>query len=113
VAIIGIDAKTAVNLAEDLAYPGLADGIIVSGGLPGFSGRTVDPTIVERVKKRKIFSNIPVLVAGGITTDNVQPYLEVCDGVIISSYLRVNCISTNPYPERVKKFAAKVKELLG
>lgn len=106
---VDLDAKSIENLAEELAYHELADGIIISTGIPGPSGKSVDAMIVERVKKKRALVNVPVLVAGGINKNNVQDYLKICDGIIVASSLRVNGISTNPLdPERVKEFMENV-----
>ncbi len=98
-----------VELAEALAYRGLADAIIISGG---FSGREPELGHIERLKSDKLLRGIPILVGGGINKNNVQEFLKVCDGIIVATSLKADGVSTNPVDtERVKEFMKRVNEV--
>lgn len=97
------------DVAENLAHGSLADVIVISGGL---TARKPDIRDIERIKSRRLLSNTPIFVAGGINKDNVQSYLKICDGIIIATSLKVDGISTNPTdPQRVKEFMKRVNEI--
>ena len=69
--------------AEEAAYRGLADGLIVTGPA---TGRPTDLDNVRRVKQA--VPDRPVLVGSGATADNVADILAVADGVIVGSSLK-------------------------
>ncbi|HUU85461.1 MAG TPA: BtpA/SgcQ family protein [Phycisphaerae bacterium] len=69
--------------AEETAYRGLADGLIVTGTT---TGRAADLDAVSRVKQA--VPDRPVLVGSGATADNVARILAVADGVIVGSSLK-------------------------
>lgn len=71
--------------AEETAYRGLADALIVTG--PS-TGRGVDRAALERV--RRAVSDRPVLVGSGATTETVRELLTLADGVIVGSSLKRN-----------------------
>ena len=67
--------------ARDTAYRGLADALLVTGAE---TGAAPDPERV-RVVKRAV-PDRPVLVASGVTAENVRAYPEA-DGYIVGSAL--------------------------
>lgn len=69
--------------AQEAAYRGLADGLIVTG--PS-TGRTADLQDVGRVKQA--VPDRPVLVGSGATAENVAGILAVADGVIVGTSLK-------------------------
>ncbi len=103
------NGRDIADFAEELSYRGLADNILISGG---FTGKKPDTRDLERMKKRKSLSNVPILVGGGLNKDNVEDYLRVADGVVIATSLKVDGISTNPVdPARVREFMRIVNEV--
>jgi hypothetical protein len=69
--------------AEETAYRGLADGLIVTGPT---TGRPAEIDDVRRVKEA--VPDRPVLVGSGATAENVADILAVADGVIVGSSLK-------------------------
>lgn len=69
--------------AEETAYRGRADGLIVSGAT---TGRAVDRDALARVKKA--VPDKPLLVGSGATADSIRELLSVADGAIVGSSLK-------------------------
>lgn len=69
--------------AQEAAYRGLADALIVTGPTTGRSAHLDD---VRRVKQA--VPDRPVLVGSGATPQNVADILGVADGVIVGSSLK-------------------------
>ena len=84
----------------------LSDGVIITGSSTG-----KEPSL-EEIKAVKEAVEIPVLAGSGITADNVNVYLEYCDGLIIGSYFKKEGKWFNPVdPERIRTFMERVKIL--
>ncbi|HRX87579.1 MAG TPA: BtpA/SgcQ family protein, partial [Phycisphaerae bacterium] len=69
--------------AEETAYRGRADAIIVSGAT---TGRPVDQQVLAKVK-----AAVPdklVLVGSGASADTIAAILGICDGAIVGSSLK-------------------------
>ncbi len=87
--------------AEDTAYRGLADGLIVTGAA---TGKTTSFDDVKTVKGA--VSDRPVLIGSGVTAATVGEALRVADGIIIGSDLRRGGRAGQPLDrKRVKAFA--------
>lgn len=69
--------------AEETAYRGHADMLIVSGTS---TGRPADMDNIRRV--RRAVPDRPLLVGSGVTTETVAAYLGESDGVIVGSGLK-------------------------
>lgn len=83
---------------------GLADVIIVTGARTGL------PPDREQVLKVKENSSVPVVVGSGITPDNISHYIDVCDGIIVGSWLKKDGITTNPVdPTRLSHLVNLIK----
>lgn len=67
-----------------------ADAIIVTGTHIG------KETPMEIIKKVKAMSSIPVLVGSGVRKENIKEQLELADGAIIGSSLKVDGVISNP-----------------
>ena len=74
----GLDLEGA---ARDTAYRGAADALLVTGSE---TGAAADPERLRRVKEA--VPDRPVLVASGVTAENVRAFREA-DGYIIGSAL--------------------------
>ncbi len=82
----------------------LSDGVIVTGSATG-----VKPSL-EEIRSVKDSVNIPVLAGSGITFENVQEYLKLCDALIIGSYFKADGKWSNPVdPVRVSKFMRQIR----
>lgn len=80
-----------------------ADGVIVTGK---FTGLESDVKEVKDVKKAV---NIPVLIGSGITTENIDKYIDYADGFIVGSYFKengkwYNTVNSDKVNQFVKKF---------
>jgi hypothetical protein len=69
--------------AEETAFRGLADALIVTGPT---TGRSADLFDVRRVKDAA--PNVPVLIGSGANAETVRGYLDVADGVIVGSSIK-------------------------
>jgi len=84
-----------------------ADALIVTGERTG-----LEPTPQAVLKVKKI-STVPVLVGSGMTTDNIDRYVNIADGFIIGSYFKVKGKTENPVSlSRVEKFIKHYKRLI-
>ncbi len=75
----------------DTVKRGLADGVIVSGEA---TGAEPDREMVRRAAAAA--AGRPVLIGSGTTEANVAELLEVADGVIVGTALKIDGITTNP-----------------
>jgi len=86
--------------AEETAYRGLADALIVTGPA---TGRPPDLDEVQTVKQA--VPDRPVLVGSGVHQENLKPFLSVADGVIVGTCLKRSARTENPLdPDRVRAF---------
>jgi membrane complex biogenesis BtpA family protein len=90
------------DAANDTVERGLADALIVSGV---GTGRAADLDDVKRV--RKACPHAKILLGSGVTLENVKTFLQVADGVIVGSSLKLNGKLANPVD--VKRVAALAK----
>ena len=101
VAFPGIDLATHIEWTEFY----LADALIVSGRMTGAA-----PDL-EKVRRAKEFARErPVLLGSGTTAENIAAFLEIADGAIVGSSLKVDGEATNPVDvERVRRYMAAVR----
>lgn len=86
---------------------GKADALIVTGL------RTGEPPPIQLVKIIDKYSSIPVLVGSGITAENVKEVLQVCDGVIVGSYIKSEGRAGNRIDyERARELIERAKAVL-
>ena len=85
----------------------LADAILVSGPMAGS-----EPDISWiREAKEGVRGQVPVLLNTGARVENIASFLEIADGVIVGSSLKVDGYTWNPVDaERVRKFVAAVEQ---
>jgi membrane complex biogenesis BtpA family protein len=87
------------RLAADTAARGLADALLVTGEA---TGRAPEDDAIRRVRDAV---EVPVLVASGLTPENVSTLLPLCDGAIVASCTREGGRAGAPVdPERVRRF---------
>ncbi|WP_213951296.1 BtpA/SgcQ family protein [Tepidanaerobacter syntrophicus] len=74
-----------------------ADAIIVTGTHIG------KETPIEIIKRVKAMSSIPVLAGSGVKKENIREQLEIADGAIVGSSLKIDGIITNPVSYELTK----------
>jgi hypothetical protein len=88
-------------LARSAAVSSLADAILISGPMAG-----AEPDLaLLREAREAVDPAIPVLVNTGTKAGNIAAFLEVADGCIVGSDLKVDGYTWNPVePARVRRF---------
>ncbi len=86
--------------AEEAAYRGRADALIVTGPTTGRAAASEDIRIVKQSVPDK-----PVYVGSGVTAESVRVLLDAADGVIVGSALKHDGRAGSPLdPRRVEAF---------
>lgn len=84
-------AAPIAQTAEEAAYRGRADGLIVSGAATG------KPTDLADLKAvREAVPDRPVYVGSGVTPDTVAEWLAVANGVIVGTAIKRDGLTTAP-----------------
>jgi membrane complex biogenesis BtpA family protein len=100
-----ISGRPVESRVRGAAFLGV-DGLIVSGA---HTGLPTDPNDVREAKSAA--RQVPVLVSSGVTLDDVLEMLDIADGVIVGTSLKVDGALANPMdPERVSRMVAQVRE---
>ena len=102
-----VDRHThAGQVARSAVVSSLADAILVSGPMQG-----AEPSIEAlRDAADAVAGAVPVLVNTGAKSTNVREFLEIADGVIVGSDLKVDGHTWNPVdPARVERFLAAAR----
>jgi membrane complex biogenesis BtpA family protein len=86
--------------AEETAYRGRADGLIVSGTGTG------KPTSLEDIRTvKRAVPDRPLLVGSGATPETASDLLKVADGLIVGTAIKQNGSTTAPVdPDRARRF---------
>ncbi|MDW8327109.1 MAG: BtpA/SgcQ family protein [Anaerolineales bacterium] len=96
------------QVARSAVVSSLADALLVSGPM---AGAEPDVSLVQRAKGA-VGNQVPVLLNTGAKLENIRRFLQIADGVIVGSSLKVDGHTWNPVdPERVKAFMAAVREV--
>jgi len=86
--------------AKDTVTRGLADAVIITGKSTG-----EPPTMGDILSVKEVLKGTPVFVGSGIDVKNVGVYLEVADGLIVGTSLKIGGETRNPVDvEKVKMF---------
>lgn len=103
-----IGQRTIEQVARSAVVSSLADALLVSGPM---AGAEPDFSLLQRAKAA-IGDQVPVLLNTGAKQENIRQFLQVADGVIVGSSLKVDGYTWNPVDaERVKAFMAAVREV--
>lgn len=95
-----ITTEPIVQMAEDTAYRGLADALIITGRSTG-----KPPIIDNLIKVKKAVPDRPIFIGSGVDIDNVGEFLLHADGIIVGTSFKKEGITTNPVDgERVIGF---------
>jgi membrane complex biogenesis BtpA family protein len=96
--------------AQSVVTSSLVDVLLVSGLM---AGAEPELSALQEVKDA-VAGQVPVVLNTGARPDNVQGYLQVADGVIVGSALKVDGYTWNPVdPKRVKAFMTAVRDVRG
>lgn len=100
-----IGTRTVAQVARSVTTSSLADAILVSGPQAG-----VEPELSAlREAADAVAGDVPVIVNTGAKATNIAGFLEVADGVIVGSDLKVDGGTWNPVdPDRVAAFMREV-----
>ena len=89
------------SAAKDVAYRGLADGLVITGPA---TGEAADFQELERV--RDAVPDRRVFVGSGVTQETVAAILVVANGVIVGTAIKLDGKTSNPVdPQRAKALA--------
>lgn len=93
--------RTPADIARTVATSSLPDAILVSGPMAGAEPSA--STLAE--VRRAVPGEIPVLLNTGAKAENIAAFLEVADGCIVGSGLKVDGYTWNPVdPARAAAF---------
>jgi membrane complex biogenesis BtpA family protein len=102
-----LDQRPIELRARSAVFSSVADAILVSGPL---TGESVDQSALRKV--REAVADTPVFANTGVTIDNVREILQLSDGVIIGTHLKIGGLTWNAVDaERVSRFMDKVNSL--
>ena len=102
-----LDQRSIAERSKSTVFSSIPDAILVSGQI---TGESVNQHDLESVKK--IIPHTPVLANTGVKLENVEKILNVSDGAIIGSSLKVDGDTWNQVdPKRAKNFMDKVKSI--
>lgn len=100
--------RTVEQRARSAIVSSLADAILISGPMAG----TEPDQIALQKAKGAAGDSVPVVVNTGTRIDNIARFLEVADGVIVGSSLKVDGYTWNPVDEeRVRAYMEEVKQV--
>jgi predicted TIM-barrel enzyme len=72
--------------------------------------RTGNTAMPEEILTIKGATRLPVVVGSGVTEDNIEEILSLCDGVIVASSLKRDGVWWNEIdPERVRRFMDRAR----
>lgn len=96
-----LGSRTVGQVAKSTVVSSLADAILVSGPM---AGAEPDQSALQEAKDA-VGADVPVLLNTGAKASNIDTFLQVADGCIVGSALKVDGHTWNPVdPERVAEF---------
>lgn len=105
-----LGTRSVADRARSAAVSSLADAILIAGPMAG-----AEPDFAWVVEaKQAVGDSVPVLLNTGAKKENIAKYLEVADGVIVGSALKVDGYTWNPVdPDRLSEFMEAVNKARG
>jgi hypothetical protein len=102
-----LGTRTIAARVRSVAVSSLPDAILIAGPMAG-----AEPDFEWVVEAQEaVGDTIPVLLNTGATKDNIAKFLEVADGVIVGSALKVDGYTWNPVdPDRLAAFMEAVNK---
>lgn len=99
-------AQPIFEAAEEAAYRGRADGLIVSG-----TGTGKPTSMADLQAVREAVPDRPIFVGSGASLQNIRELLKVADGVIVGTAIKEGGRTTSPVdPERAAALVRAARE---
>jgi membrane complex biogenesis BtpA family protein len=86
---VPLASMTLEETAHEAVWFGKANGLVITGRNEGETFEWL-----QQVKKTRL--DVPILAGGGVTTRNINRFLEVADGVIVATAVKVGGQLLNP-----------------
>lgn len=100
-----LDRRSLADRARSAVFSAIADAVLVSGAITGEAAAMSD---LEAVKK--VLPKVPVLANTGVKHATVADVLQVADGCIVGSALKVDGDTWKPVdPDRARDFMDRVR----
>jgi uncharacterized protein len=101
-----LGSRSVADRARSAVTSSLLDAVLIAGPMAG-----VEPDLATlREARGAVGDGVPVLMNTGARADNIGHFLEVADGVIVGSGLKVDGRTWNPVdPDRVTAFMDAVR----
>ena len=100
-----LGTRSVAQRARSVAVSSLPDAILISGAMAGDI-----PDIAHFEAVKDAVSDIPLLLNTGADVGNIESFLQVADGVIVGSSLKVDGYTWNEVDQaRVERFMVAVK----
>lgn len=101
-----LGSRTAAQVARSTAVSSLPDAILVSGPMAG-----AGPDVATlRDVRDAVPDDVPVLLNTGARAETIASFLEIADGCIVGSSLKVDGHTWNPVdPDRARRFVDAAK----
>lgn len=101
-----LGTRSVAARARSAVASSLADALLIAGPM---AGAAPDEAWIQEAKDA-VGDEAPVLLNTGARPDNIARYLEMADGVIVGSWLKVDGRTWNPVdPARVRTFMEAVR----
>ena len=105
-----LGTRTIGQRALSAVVSSLVDALLIAGPM---AGREPDPSLLAEARAA-VGGRVPVLLNTGARADNIARFLEVADGVIVGSALKVDGETWNAVdPVRVRAFMERVAAVRG
>ena len=102
-----LDKRSVAERSKSVVFSSIPDAILVSGQITGES-----VAISELKKVKNLIPDTPVLANTGVKIENVEDILNITDGIIIGSSLKIDGNTWNTVdPKRASDFMNKVKSI--
>lgn len=98
---VPLGAKAVEDAAWESVHEAFADGLFMAGKSPAES--------IEMVKRARTRVDVPILLGGGATGDNVCELLQYYDGVSVATWVKNGDMKNPIDPERAKRFMGEVE----
>lgn len=103
-----LGSRTVAQRARSAVVSSLVDALLIAGPM---AGAEPDLSALEEAKEA-LGDQVPVLMNTGAKVENIARFLQVADGVIVGSGLKVDGQTWNPVdPDRVIAFMAEVRRV--